>query len=48
MLNAEKLSKHQIIKDEIKTSFWVHYGRLVHNSIPVPWSCPLAFWRMES
>lgn len=48
MLNAEKVRKHQITKDEIEISLWVHYHILVHNSIPIPCSYPAAFLRMDS
>lgn len=47
MLYAEKLRKHQIIKDKIEIRLWVHYDILVHNFIPIPRTCPPAFWRME-
>lgn len=47
MLNAERLRKHQIIKDESEISIWVPCGLLVHNFIPIRRSCPPAVWRME-
>lgn len=48
MLNAERVRKHQITKDEIEISLWVHYHIWVQNSIPIPCSCPAAFLRMDS